>query len=48
MAGVPEAGAGTGGTFSATTQKGFKSQLKRVYTWYTGGFVAFVILLAIA
>jgi cation/acetate symporter len=47
MAGIPEA-SGTGGMFSATTNKGFKSQLKKVYTWYTGGFVAFVILLAIA
>jgi cation/acetate symporter len=47
MAGIP-AGGGTGGVFSAGSQKGFKSQLKRVYTWYTGGFVAFVILLAIA
>jgi len=47
MAGIPEA-SGTGGVFSATTHKGFKSQLKKVYTWYTGGFVTFVILLAIA
>jgi cation/acetate symporter len=30
------------------TQKDFKSMLTRVYSWYTGGFVAFVILLAIA
>ncbi len=47
MAGIPEA-SGTGGVFSATTNKGFKSQLKKVYTFYTGGFIAFVILLAIA
>jgi cation/acetate symporter len=47
MAGIPQA-AGTGGVFSATSHKGFKSQLKKVYTWYTGGFVTFVILLAIA
>ena len=40
--------AGTGGVFSATTQSGFKSQLKKVYTWYTGGFILFVIGLAIA
>ena len=26
----------------------FKSQLKKIYTWYTGGFIAFVIVLAIA
>ena len=37
------------GAFSprARTRK-FKSQLQKVYTWYTGGFIAFVILLAIA
>ncbi len=40
--------AGTGGVFSATTNVGFKSQLKKIYTWYTGGFILFVILLAIA
>ena len=47
MAGIPQA-AGTGGVFSAGSHKGFKSQLKKVYTWYTGGFITFVILLAIA
>ena len=26
----------------------FKQQLNKVYTWYTGGFIAFVIVLAIA
>ena len=30
---------GTGGLFSAGSQKGFNSQLKKVYTWYTGGFL---------
>ncbi len=34
--------------FTAGTQKAFTSQLKKVYTWYTGGFIAFVIFLAIA
>ena len=34
--------------FTAGSQKAFTSQLKKVYTWYTGGFVAFVIFLAIA
>src|ERR671912_2741432 len=34
--------------FTATSQKSFNSQLKKVYTWYTGGFVVFVIVLAIA
>ncbi len=47
MAGIPGA-SGTGGVFSSGTQRGFKSQLKKVYTFYTGGFIVFVILLAIA
>jgi cation/acetate symporter len=47
MAGTPGA-TGTGGVFSSGTQRGFKSQLKKIYTFYTGGFIAFVILLAIA
>jgi cation/acetate symporter len=38
-----------GGAFSATgTQRAFNSQLKRVYTWYTGGFLVFIVFLAIA
>jgi len=47
MAGIPET-TRPGGMFSAGSHKGFKSQLQKVYTWYTGGFIAFVILLAIA
>jgi len=47
MAGTP-ATTGTGGVFSSGSHKGFLQQLKKVYTWYTGGFVTFVILLAIA
>ena len=47
MAGIPQA-SGTGGVFSASSHKGFKSQLQKVYTCYTGGFIIFVILLAIA
>ena len=39
-------GAG-GGAFSATTNRGFKQQLNKVYTWYTGGFIAFVIILGV-
>ena len=31
----------------AQTQKDFYSMLKRVYSWYTGGFVVFLIALAI-
>lgn len=38
-----------GGMFSSnTTNAAFKKSLNKVYTWYTGGFVAFVIVLAIA
>src|SRR3990172_3357000 len=39
---------GTGGVFSGGTGKEFKGQLKKIYTWYTGGFLAFVVVLAIA
>ncbi len=38
---------GGGGAFSAGSQPSFKSQLNKVYSWYTGGFIAFVIALAI-
>jgi cation/acetate symporter len=38
-----------GGMFSSnTTNAAFKKSLNKVYTWYTGGFLAFVIVLAIA
>jgi cation/acetate symporter len=38
-----------GGVFSSdTTNAAFKQSLNKVYTWYTGGFIAFVIVLAIA
>ncbi len=33
---------------AATSQKSFTQQLKKYYSFYTGGFVAFVVLLAIA
>jgi cation/acetate symporter len=33
---------------SNTTNTAFKQSLNKVYTWYTGGFIAFVIVLAIA
>jgi cation/acetate symporter len=36
-----------GGKTSAAENRAFKSQLNKVYGWYTGGFVAFVIVLAI-
>ena len=29
------------------SQKSFVSQLKKVYTWYTGGFIAFVLILGV-
>ena len=38
---------GGGGAFSAGSPSSFKSQLNKVYGWYTGGFIAFVIALAI-
>ncbi|MEO8306111.1 MAG: sodium:solute symporter family protein [Betaproteobacteria bacterium] len=47
MAGIPQA-SGTGGVFSGGSQGGFKAQLKKVYTFYTGGFIAFLIVLAVA
>lgn len=32
---------------SAAANKAFKAQLNKVYGWYTGGFIAFVIVLAV-
>jgi cation/acetate symporter len=32
---------------AASSQKAFTSQLKKVYTWYTGGFLFFLVALAI-
>src|SRR5688500_284240 len=43
MAGMFEHGA----KIDKASTKTFKSQLNKVYTWYTGGFLAFVIVLAI-
>lgn len=43
MAGMFE----TGGGNSAAAQGAFKKQLNKVYGFYTGGFIAFVIVLAI-
>ncbi|MEY4017534.1 MAG: hypothetical protein RLZZ189_1332 [Pseudomonadota bacterium] len=45
MAGL--ANEGTGGVFSAGSQSAFKKQLNKVYGFYTGGFIAFVIVLAV-
>ncbi|WP_341892913.1 sodium:solute symporter family protein [Variovorax sp. YR752] len=36
---------GTGG--GAAANKAFKAQLNKVYAWYTGGFIAFVVVLAV-
>ena len=38
----------TNGTAQAFSQKAFTQSLKKYYTFYTGGFVGFVVLLAIA
>ena len=35
------------GTPSAASHKAFKANLNKVYTWYTGGFLIFVVALAI-
>ncbi|MEN9631403.1 MAG: hypothetical protein RJA10_4631 [Pseudomonadota bacterium] len=35
------------GASSAADNRAFKSQLNKVYGWYTGGFVVFVVVLAI-
>jgi cation/acetate symporter len=34
--------------FEASSNKAFKQQLNKVYAWYIGGFITFVVLLAIA
>jgi cation/acetate symporter len=48
MASTPASTTRADKLFSVGTQKGFKAQLQKVYTWYTGGFIVFIILLAIA
>jgi cation/acetate symporter len=46
MAGMsPDSG---GGAFSASSQAAFKKQLNKIYSWYVGGFIAFVVILGIA
>ncbi len=44
MAGMFET---AGGKTGAAENRAFKQQLNKVYGWYTGGFVAFVIVLAV-
>ncbi len=46
MAGFEPSAPSTGG--SAAANRAFKQQLNKVYGWYTGGFFAFIIVLAIA
>ncbi|MGQ3051505.1 MAG: sodium:solute symporter family protein [Roseateles sp.] len=46
MAGVTPSSGG-GGMFAASSNAAFKKQLNKVYTWYTGGFFAFIVVLAI-
>ena len=36
-----------GGVVTTASNKAFKQGLNKVYTWYTGGFVVFVVVLAI-
>ena len=36
-----------GGVSSAASNKAFKANLNKVYTWYVGGFIIFVVALAI-
>ncbi|HMM85053.1 VC_2705 family sodium/solute symporter [Azohydromonas sp.] len=46
MAGMtPESGGG--GMFSAGSQRAFQKQLNKVYGFYTGGFLAFIVVLAV-
>ncbi|HSV71572.1 MAG TPA: cation acetate symporter, partial [Methylibium sp.] len=45
MAGFNPAAGATGGGKAANAA--FKSQLNKVYTWYTGGFILFVIVLGV-
>ncbi|TDP63210.1 sodium:solute symporter family protein [Roseateles toxinivorans] len=37
----------SGGVISTAANSAFKKQLNKVYTWYTGGFLAFIVILAI-
>ena len=46
MAGLAGDSGGTG-AFDAKSMAAFKAGLNRIYGFYTGGFIAFVIVLAI-
>jgi len=47
MADISTPSSGGRGVFAAVTQSDFRRQLNKIYTWYIGGFLAFVIVLAI-
>jgi cation/acetate symporter len=47
MADISTPSSGGRGVFAAVTQRDFRRQLNKIYTWYVGGFLAFVIVLAI-
>jgi cation/acetate symporter len=36
-----------GGVSNAAANKAFKQNLNKIYKWYVGGFVAFVVVLAV-
>ncbi|MBI3155544.1 MAG: cation acetate symporter [Burkholderiales bacterium] len=46
MAGMTPSSGG-GGVFSAGSSKAFQKQLNKVYGFYTGGFLAFIVVLAV-
>ena len=45
MAGI--FGSDNGGVTNAASKAAFRAGLNKVYTWYTGGFLAFVVVLAV-
>jgi cation/acetate symporter len=47
MADLSTPNSGARGVFAAVTQSDFRRQLNKIYTWYIGGFLAFIITLAI-
>ena len=49
MAGMtPDSGSGSTFGGASTSNTAFKKQLNKVYAWYVGGFVSFVVVLGIA
>ncbi|MDO8441678.1 MAG: sodium:solute symporter family protein [Polaromonas sp.] len=40
-------GSDSGGVTNAASKAAFRAGLNKVYTWYTGGFLAFVVVLAV-